>query len=334
MSAKGQIVYVEHESDVLRRNPLGDPHVRRFPVYLPPGYDDEPERRYPVIFGLAGFTGRGENALYKRFLFQTLDEVLNELICEKGVPPVVYALPDCVTAYGGSQYVNSSAVGDYEDYIVQELVPFIDGRFRTTGQRACIGGSSGGIGSFWLAARHPDVFQAFSDQSGDSAFDYCYLGDVPKFVQAIAKYDHDVERFVRAIPEIQPKDGEFDIMLNMVAMSACYAPNPGAPLGFELPFDPYSGELRPEVWAKFQQFDPVNAAERYAENLRRLKFIWVDCGTKDQFHLFLGSRQLHRKLEALEIQHVYEEYDSDHFLLRRSQEKKAIEKIARALAEG
>lgn len=332
MSAKGQIVYVEHESEVLKGNPLGDPYVRRFPVYLPPGYHDEPERRYPVIFGLAGFTGRGENALYKRFLFQPLDEVLDELI-GKGVPPVVYALPDCVTAYGGSQYVNSSAVGDYEDYVVRELVPFIDERFRTTGQRACIGGSSGGIGSFWLAARHPEVFQAFSDQSGDSAFEYCYLGDVPKFVQSIAKYDYDVEKFVRAIPEVQPKDDAFDNMLNMVAMSACYAPNPEAPLGFELPFDLYSGELRPQVWAKFREFDPVNAAERYAANLRRLKVLWVDCGTKDQFHLYLGARQLHRKLEALGIEHVYEEYDSDHFLLRRSQEKKAIEMIARALGE-
>jgi len=334
MSAKGQIIYVEHESEVLKGNPLGDPYVRRFPVYLSPGYDDEPERRYPVIFGLAGFTGRGENALYKKFLFQPLDEVLDELIGEKGVTPVVYALPDCVTAYGGSQYVNSSAVGDYEDYIVQELVPFIDERFRTTGQRACIGGSSGGIGSFWLAARHPDVFRAFADNSGDSAFEFCYLGDVPKFVQSIAKYDYDVEKFVRAIPEIQPKDDTFDIMLNMVAMSACYAPNPDAPLGFELPFDPYSGELRPEVWAKFQEFDPPRVAERYAENLRRLKCLWVDCGTKDQFHLYLGSRQLHRKLEALGIEHIYEEYDSDHFLLRRSQEKKAIEMIARVLAEG
>jgi enterochelin esterase family protein len=330
---KGKIVYLEHESEVLRGNPLGDPHVRRFPVYLPPGYDDDPERRYPVIFGLAGFTGRGENHLYKKFLFQALDEVLDELIGERGVPPVVYALPDCITSYGGSQYVNSSAVGDYEDYIVQELVPFIDDRFRGSGRRACIGGSSGGIGSFWLAARHPDVYQAFSDQSGDSAFDYCYLADVPKFVQSIAKYDYDVEKFVRAIPEIQPKDSAFDTMLNMVAMSACYAPNPEAPLGFDLPFDPYSGELRPEVWAKFRQFDPVHAAERYAENLRRLRLLWVDCGTKDRFHLYLGSRQLHRKLEALAIEHVYEEYDSDHFLMRRAQEKKAIERIARVLAE-
>jgi len=79
-------------------------------------------------------------------------------------------------------------------------------------------------------------------------------------------------------------------------MSACYATNPDAPLGFDLPFDPYSGELRPDVWAKFQQFDPVHAAERYAESLRQLKFRFVDCGTKDQFHLYLGSRQLHRKL--------------------------------------
>ena len=46
------------ESRVLRGNPLGDPHVRRVPVYLPPSYA-RGRRRYPVITLLAGFTGTG-----------------------------------------------------------------------------------------------------------------------------------------------------------------------------------------------------------------------------------------------------------------------------------
>lgn len=334
MQTSDNVVFVEHESEVLKGNHLGDPHIRRFPVYLPPEYDSSPDNRYPVVFGLTGFTGTGVMYLNKRFLQQSLDEVLDELILKQGMPGVIYVLPDCLTALGGSQYVNSSAVGDYEDYIVQELVPFIDERFRTTGHRGCIGGSSGGIGSFTLAAKHPSVFQAFADHSGDSAFEYCYLADVPKFVQSIAKYDYSIEEFVRRIPEIQPKDEAFNCILNLVAMSACYSPNPQSqPLGFDLPFDPYSGALRPNVWRKWLDFDPVRMVEPYADNLRRLKFAFVDCGAQDQFHLFLGSRQLHLKLDEFGVKHVYEEYDSDHFLLRREQEKKTIPMVVKALLE-
>jgi S-formylglutathione hydrolase FrmB len=325
--------FVEHESEVLKGNPWGDPHVRRFPVYVPPDYDSSPEKRYPVIFGLAGFTGSGLNYLNRRFLFPAHDEILDELILRGGMPGVIYVFPDCLTYLGGSQYVNSAATGRYEDYIVDELAPFIDATFRTTGRRGCIGGSSGGIGAFWLAARHPDVFQAFANHSGDSAFEYCYLCDVPAFVQAIEKYDYDIEKFVRRIPEIQPKDNEFDTVLNLVAMAACYSPNPDAPLGFELPFDAYSGELKPDVWEKWRAFDPVNLVEPLQDNLRKLRFIFIDCGKRDQFRLFLGSRQVHRKLEQCGISHVYEEYDSDHFLLRREQEKKSIPQVVRALMD-
>ena len=324
------ITYITHESEVLKGNALGDPHIRRFPVYLPPGYEESPGKRYPVIFGLAGFTGGGIMYVNRRFLTPGMDSDLDDLI-EGGMPGVIYVFPDCITSLGGSQYVNSSATGRYQDYIVQELVPLIDSRYRTSGLRGCIGGSSGGIGSFTLAALYPDVFQGFADHSGDSAFDHCILGDVPAFVQGIARYDYDVAAFIKQIPDDQPKDDAFNIILNMVAMSACYAPNPEAPMGFELPFDVRTGKLFHEIWAKFLPHDPVNMVEPYADNLRKLRYRFVDCGTKDQFHLYLGSRQLHEQLDAHNIDHIYEEYDSDHFLLRRVQELKTIPAMVAAL---
>jgi len=326
------ITYITHESEVLKGNPLGDPHIRRFPVYLPQRYEDASDERYPVIFGLMGFTGGGIMSLNRRFLAQASDEMLDELH-EGGMPGVIYVFPDCITSLGGSQYVNSTAVGRYQDYIVQELVPLIDSRYRTNSLRGCIGGSSGGIGSFTLAALYPDVFQAFADHSGDSAFEICILNDIPKFVQSMEKYDYDVASFVRQIPDIQPKGDDFNVILNMVAMSACYAPNPDAPMGFELPFDARTGRLIPEVWAKFLPHDPVRMVEPYAENLRKLRYCFVDCGTKDQFHLYTGSRQLHEELNKYNIDHIYEEYDSDHFLLRREQEKKTIPQMVAALQE-
>jgi S-formylglutathione hydrolase FrmB len=330
----GKIVFLEHESKILKDNPLGDPYIRRFPVYLPPEYETSPQKRFPVIFGLTGFTGSGVMYLNKSILNQPFDEILDELIVKKGMPGVIYVMPDCMTYFGGSQYINSSAVGNYEDYIVDEIVPFIDTTLRTTGKRACVGGSSGGIGSFTLAAKHPDVFQAFADHSGDSAFEYCFLTCVPKFVQSMEKYDYDLEKFVRNIPTIQPKDDDFVNLLIMTAMAACYSPNPDVkPLGFELPFDPYTGTIRTEVWFRWTLHDPVNMVEKYRDNLRKLKFCFVDCGKKDQFHLYLGSRQLHLKLGQYGIKHTYEEYDSNHGLLRREQKKKSIPMVVRALME-
>jgi len=326
------ITYVTYESEVLKGNSLGDAHVRHFPVYLPPHYEDSPDKRYPVIFGLAGFTGGGIMFLNRRFLNPGIDTDLDDLI-DGGMPGVIYVFPDCLTYLGGSQYVNSSAVGRYQDYIVHELVPFIDSRYRTNGLRGCIGGSSGGIGSFTLATLYPNVFHAFADHSGDSAFERCYLADVPRVVQAMKKWDYDVEKFVKAIPDIQPKDEDFNVVLNMVAMSACYAANPAAPMGFELPFDVRTGKMIPQVWARFLPHDPVNMVAPYAENLRLLRYRFIDCGTKDQFHLYLGSRQLHDELLAHNIEHIYEEYDSDHFLLRRQQELKTIPAMVAALQE-
>jgi enterochelin esterase family protein len=114
-------------------------------------------------------------------------------------------------------------------------------------------------------------------------------------------------------------------------MSSCYAPNPDAALGFELPFDVYTGSVKPDVWEKFRAHDPVNMVVPLADNLRKLKFRFIDCGTKDQYHLFLGARQLHEELDKHNIEHVYEEYDSDHFLLRWEQKKKSIPTMVKAL---
>ena len=326
------IRYLTHESDVLRDNPLGDPHVRRFPVWLPPDYETSPEKRYPVVFALMGFTGGGIMFLNRRFGNPGFDSDLDDLYAG-GMPGAIVVMPDCLTRLGGSQYVNSSAVGRYQDYIVRELVPYIDGEFRTNGRRGCIGGSSGGIGSFTLAALHPEVFQGFADHSGDSAFQQTILADVPAVVSALAKWDYDVAEFVRRIPDIEPKDDDYQMILNFVAMSACYAPNPDAPLGFELPCDLRTGRLLPDVWAKFLPHDPVNMVAPYADNLRKLRYAFIDCGTRDQFHLYLGSRQLHEQLDLQGIAHTYEEYDSDHFLLRRQQEMKTLPQLVAALSE-
>src|SRR5579864_7119512 len=128
--SKGRVVFEEVSSRALRNNPLHDPHVRTLPVYLPPGYD-ESERRYPVIFVLAGFMGSGRMNLNYNHYIEPLDARLDRLIGSGSMKPCIVAMPDAFTSYGGSQYINSRATGRYADYLAKDLVRHVDRRFRT-----------------------------------------------------------------------------------------------------------------------------------------------------------------------------------------------------------
>src|SRR5437868_2486584 len=181
-----RVEMVPVHSVVLQGNPLGDPATRDLPVLLPPGYDAG-SRRYPALYGLAGFTGRGVQMLnidpWQPNMVQRLDQLY-----AAGMPHAIVALPDCFTTLGGSQYLNSQAVGRYEDYVVNELVPFVDDRFRTIPQpesRGVFGKSSGGYGAMVLGMRHPDVFGALACHSGDMWFELCYKPDFPKACNAV-----------------------------------------------------------------------------------------------------------------------------------------------------
>ena len=112
-------------SRVLADNPLGDPATRKVPVILPPDYETS-GRRYPVIYGLTGFTGSGPMMLNVTAWQPNLQERIDILMAHGRLPPAIFVLPDCFTRYGGSQYLNSTAIGRYEDYLIEEIVPFVD----------------------------------------------------------------------------------------------------------------------------------------------------------------------------------------------------------------
>jgi enterochelin esterase family protein len=95
-------------------------------------------------------------------------------------------------------------------------------------------------------------------------------------------------------------------------MASCYSPDPAAPLGFDLPFDPHTGELRSSVWAEWEAHDPVNLVERYAENLKRLDLLFFDCGTRDEYNLQYGARIFAQRLKDHGIDFIHEEFDDGH----------------------
>jgi len=313
LEARGRIVVEVIESRVLRSNALGDPAVRELFVYLPPSYEREQSRRFAVVYCLTGFTGRGQMLLNTQPFTPNLAERMDNLIAQGTASEMIVVMPDCFTKLGGSQYINSTATGRYEDHLVEEIVPFVDARFRTVASRegrAVMGKSSGGYGALVHGMRHADTFAAVASHSGDCYFEYCYLPDFPKTVRSL-KGDPSafLEKFWR-----EEKRGKDDIAaLNILAMSACYSPDAEAPLGFRLPFDLKTGKIHPATWARWLEHDPVRMAARYSDELKSLKLLYLDAGTRDEFGLELGARVLAARLTEMQISFIHEEFDDGHF---------------------
>ncbi len=311
--SQGTVVTETMTSEVLKGNPLGDPFVRRVPVYLPPGYESG-SARYPSVYVLTGFTGRGTMLLNDSTWDENIAQRMDRLVAEGKVQPMILVMPDCFTYLGGSQYLNSPAVGRYEDHVVQELVPFFDNKYRTLARRdarAVVGKSSGGYGSVILALRHPDVFGLMASHSGDMYFELCYKPDIVGSLRAWKKFG-GLDKFWNDFPAMHPKDRDWANMLNIIAMSACYSPNAGSPHGFDLPFNPETGELREEVWKRWLEWDPVCLVDKHLEALRSLRLIYLDAGLRDEYNLQYGARIFCERLQARDIPFIHEEFDDGH----------------------
>lgn len=307
--AKGTVVTLRHESKILRSNPLGDKHIRDCIVYLPPGYE-ESGTSYPTVYCLTGFGGRGRMLVNHNPFIPNLAERMDGLITSGAIKPMIAVMPDCFTYYGGSQYINSTATGNYEDYLTLEIIPFIDENFCTlayANSRAVMGISSGGYGSLIMGMRHADLFGLVCSISGDTYFEHSQMADFAKAFRAIKG---DSKRFLKKF-WIEEKKGKDDFAaFNVIGMSACYSSNGS---DFDLPFDLQTGEIREDVWARWLEHDPVRLVEKSAENLKSLKLLFIDAGTRDEFALDLGARILSKKLQDFNIPHIHEEFDDGHF---------------------
>lgn len=311
---KGTIKVLRHESNILKNNPLGDPFERDLCIYLPPGYETESHKRYPSVYCLTGFTGRGKMMLNDSPFSPNMAERIDMLIAEKRIEPMIFILPDCYTYFGGSQYINSAATGNYEDYLTKEIVPFVDENFRTIPKgdsRAVAGKSSGGYGALIMGMRHADQFGLAATISGDCYFEMCYKPDFRKAFRAI---NGDPLGMVKNFYDEEAKKGKFAFDgFGAIGMAACYSPNAESQWGFDMPFDLETGEFREDVWERWLKHDPVYLVEKSVENLKSLKLLFIDAGTSDEFALDIGARVLCKKLHEFAIPHIHEEFDGGHF---------------------
>jgi hypothetical protein len=305
------------ESELLRGNPLGDPHRRPLWVYAPPGYDGEPDRRYPSIYVLQGLGGQIDMWRNRSTFRLNFPELVDRLFAgDDAPPPALVVFVDAWTSLGGSQFLDSPGTGRYLSYVCDELVPWVDERYRTLAareHRGVMGKSSGGYGAMVLPMLRPDLFGGLATHAGDALFEVCYLPDFRTSVRALRDhYDGSYERFwedLRSRPAFSKKHDY--PLANDWCMAACYSTDEDGTV--RLPYKTDTGELIPEVWERWLAWDPVRMVPRHAKALRGLRAIYVDAGNRDEPHLDLGAEAFRQALAAIGVTDVFFElFDAGH----------------------
>ena len=310
--------FEEHafESELLKGNALGDPHVRPLWVYLPPGYDEDEERRYPSIYMIQGLTGQLDMWRNRTAFRRNFPELADALFAKGESPPAILVWVDAWTSLGGSQFIDSPGVGNYHTYLCDEIVPFVDSRYRTlasAAHRGIAGKSSGGYGAMVTPMLRPDLFGGLATHAGDALFEHCYLPDFRDTVRALRDdYEGSFDRFWHDFHSRPAFAKSSDAtLLNTWAMAACYSANEDGSI--DLPFDIETGRLRDDVWARWLAWDPVRMVDGHADALRGLSAIYIDSGTRDQFFLDIGATAFKRALERIGVTDVYFElFDGTH----------------------
>ncbi|HEX6075718.1 MAG TPA: alpha/beta hydrolase-fold protein [Micromonosporaceae bacterium] len=304
-------------SELLHGNPLGDPHQRPLWIYLPPGYDAEPDHRYPTVYLIQGYTGHVAMWRNRMPYRQPFPETADQVFATGQAPPAIVVYVDAWTRYGGSQFVDSPGTGRYHSYLCDEIVPWVDRHYRTLPQpehRAIAGKSSGGFGAMITPMLRPDLFGALATHAGDTLYEYCYLPEFSKAARYLRKYDGDIFRWWQDFQSRTAFTKEEDTSLLVVlGVAACFsAGEDGTP---QLPFDSRSGVLLPDLWQRWLDLDPVRMVPRYADALRSLRAVWIDAGTRDDYYLDLGAEAFRDALAEVgvsdEIVH-FELFDATH----------------------
>lgn len=309
----GKLEYRSFESKVLRGNPLGDPTIRDIIVYTPENYKSSSSSGYPVIFFLPAFGNDSYSAIKHDPFSLSIYERLEKQISDKTCGDMIIVVVNCFNRLGGSQYINSTVIGRYEDYIVKEIVPFIDYNYNVS-KRAVLGKSSGGYGALSLGMHHPQSFSAIAAHSFDSCFEYCYLPDFPTAIKTLKKYQDPLDWIDEFWNKDSSRTKEDFTTLNVMSMAAHYSPNAeNHKLKIDFPFDIVTGNFRENIWSLWKQHDPVNLISNFAEQLRKMDLIYFDCGIFDEFNLQIGTRVVSEECKNLGIKHEYEEYNGGHF---------------------
>jgi enterochelin esterase-like enzyme len=346
MLLAGTLERIRFRGAALEDNALGDPVERELLVYLPPSYASPASvaRRYPVLFVLTGYASTHESLLNFKPWEPNFLERYERLIAQ-GCREAIVVLADCFTRLGGSQFIDSRGTGRYQSYLADDILSFVDQRYRTLAKRearAIVGKSSGGFGALAMGMDRPERFAVFGSHAGDAAFE---LSVRPRFVEVAPVYEsHGGPAGFLAKLAAQPVAGpsgqrEFHA-LEILAMACVYAPVEArgsareqdveargsareqgveareqgtrvAELG-ELPFDAYTATLLPEVWQRWLAHDPVVRLQKAPKLLKDARFVFLDAGKHDEYGLQFGARILAQCLNNSGVTAHHEEFPGGH----------------------
>src|SRR3954449_2410499 len=196
---RGALDRLAVESELLAENPLGDPSLRPLYVYRPPGVELDHPRPLPSVYVIQGYFGQLD-AWWRREPFEpNVFEGIDAMFAARDCPAAIVVFVDCWTSYGGSQFLNSTGTGHYQDYLCDEVVPFIDERYPTAADRdhrGLTGKSSGGYGAMVVPMMRPDVFGALASHAGDALFECACLPEFPAVVRKLRdEFDGSWEQF-------------------------------------------------------------------------------------------------------------------------------------------
>ena len=306
---------LELDSAILADNPLHDPARRRVAVLRPPSGETEGR---PLLLLLAGYMGSGPGEMlrggpFEENLFQLFDRLVRSGAC--GTATLIS--PDCTTALGGNQYVNSSAMGRYDDYLLDELLPWARERYHPS-TVGVLGQSSGGFGALHLSLEHPGVFAAAASSAGDMGFEWTYLPELPRAAREYRMHGGPEAFLAKLFGDPSVLRGPMSpsgAALITAGMGASYSPVESDPGAFELPVDWETGALVPEVWSRWTAFDPVGrvATPEGTAALRSLKHLHVTGSTGDEWYLDLGARWFASVARRHGVPVVHDEFEGGHF---------------------
>ncbi len=302
-------------SPSLAGNPLGDPAERPLLVYVPPGYDDDPERRYPSVYVLQGYTGHVGMWPNRSAFRQPFPEAADALFAAGDAPPCIVVYVDAWTAYGGSQFVDSPGTGRYHTYLCEDVVPFVDASYRTLpdpAHRGVQGKSSGGFGAMITPMLRPDLFGGMATHAGDCLYELLYIPEFAKSARHLRDYEGSIQRWWEDFQGrvAFTKAGDESLLMTL-GVAACFsAGEDGTPV---LPFEPHSGQLREDVWERWLEWDPVRMVPAHADALGGLRAIWIDAGKSDDWYLDLGAEAFRDALAKVGVDDVrFELFEGTH----------------------
>lgn len=309
--AAGRLEHHTVHGVALENTLTGESPDRTVAVYLPPDYDTEPERRYPVVYLLHGIGDtEGEWTEVWEGIdpeWGTVARLMDHGIAAGRLAPMIVVMPDERTKAGGSFYLDSSVSGGWETFTVRELVAWTDSSFRTIqrpASRGVAGHSMGGYGAIVLGMKHPDVYSAVYALSPSTL---AWGGDLgagnPAFRTVLDRRGWEqLEGFYEK---------------GIVCLGQAFSPNPDKPpffVDFPSRVDE-AGKLVPAQpgFAGWEAHFPVNHVETMRDNLLHLAGLRFDAGTEDQFsHIPLGARELSARLTEQGVPHLFELYNGDH----------------------